>query len=635
MTKLHRRLPVGAELTPKGVHFRVWAPGHKNVEVLFHGNGAIEPVEMTAEEDGYYSALCKNAGAGTLYRYRLNGSEAYPDPASRYQPEGPHGPSCVVDPAFDWTDQEWQGITREGQIIYEMHIGTYTREGSWAAAAEQLPVLAELGITVVEVMPLADFPGRFGWGYDGVNHFAPTRLYGEPAEMRRFVDRAHALGLGVMLDVVYNHFGPEGNYLAQFSPDYYGTEQSNVWGKEINFDGRNNRPVREFFIANAAYWIDEFHLDGLRFDATHAIFDTSKEHILGSITERAREVAGKRKILLVAENESQEVRCLRPKEEGGFGMDAVWNDDFHHSVHVALTGYHDAYYGEFYGSPQELISTAKWGYLFQGQYYFWQGKRRGSSTIGTSPSCFINYTQNHDQVGNSAWGIRLHELTHPASLRAMTAFLLLSPQTPMLFQGQEFSASSPFLYFSDLSPEISRQVHAGRIEFLKQFTNIDSPEVIVTIDKPYDLDTFIQSRLDLSEREKHHKVYALYRDLIKLRREDPVFSKVFACHVEGAVLGSAGLLLRYFIDGEQRLILINLGRELHLAPAPEPLLAPPEGHGWEVHWTSERVEYGGSGTPQLETERFWRVQGHAAVVLIPVPLGESDDNSNKRRMVKY
>ena len=635
MTKAARKMPVGAELVQKGVHFRVWAPGRNRVEVIFQGEHAGEPLQMTAEDEGYFSAVARDAGAGTLYRYRLDGGDSYPDPASRYQPEGPHGPSCVVDPSFPWTDKEWRGIAREGQIIYEMHIGTYTREGTWAAAAEQLPILAELGITVVEVMPLADFPGRFGWGYDGVNHFAPTRLYGEPAEMRRFVDRAHSLGLGVMLDVVYNHFGPEGNYLAQFSPDYYGVEQSNVWGKEINFDGKNNRPVREFFISNAAYWIEEFHLDGLRFDATHAIFDTSKIHILGEITERARQVAGKRKILLVAENESQEIRCLRPKEEGGYGMDAIWNDDFHHSVHVALTGYHDAYYSEYYGSPQELISLAKWGFLYQGQYYFWQGKRRGSPTIGISPACFINYTQNHDQVGNSAWGIRLHEMTNPSSLRAMIAFLMLSPQTPMLFQGQEFAASSPFLYFSDLNPEASRQVHAGRIEFLKQFTNIDSPEVIVTIDKPYSLDTFIQSRLDLSEREKNHKVYALYRDLIKLRREDPVFRNAHACHMEGAVLGSAGLLLRYFLNGEQRLLLINLGRELHMAPAPEPMLAPPERHSWEVLWTSERVEYGGSGTPKLETDRFWRLQGHAAVVLIPVAIGENDDDSNKRRMVKY
>jgi maltooligosyltrehalose trehalohydrolase len=270
-----------------------------------------------------------------------------------------------------------------------------------------------------------------------------------------------------------------------------------------------------------------------------------------------------------------------------------------------------------------MVSGAKWSYLYQGQHYFWQDKRRGSPTLGISPSCFVNFTQNHDQIGNSAWGIRLHQLTNPASLRAMTALLLLSPQTPMIFQGQEFAASTPFLYFADLSPEVSKLVHAGRIETLKQFTNIDSPEVIDSIDKPYDITTFVQSQLDLSERQRHEKVYALYRDLIKLRREDPVFSKGYACHIEGAVLGPAAFLLRYFLGDQQRLLLINQGRELHLHPAPEPMLAPPEGYRWEVLWTSERLEYGGSGTPKMETDKFWRVQGNAAVALIPAPNGDT------------
>ena len=527
----------------------------------------------------------------------------------------------MIDPNdFTWSDQEWTGVEREGHVIYELHLGTFTMEGTWSAAEEQLPALKELGITLVEVMPVADFPGRFGWGYDGVNHFAPTRLYGTPDDMRRFVDRAHSLGLGVLLDVVYNHFGPEGNYLARYSDFYYGENESD-WGKVMNFDGRQCGPVREFFISNASYWIDEFHLDGLRFDATHAIIDNSDIHILGDITSRVRERAGKRRLLLVAENEEQDYRCLRPREEGGFGMDGVWNDDFHHSAHVALTGYHDAYYSEYFGSPQEMISCAKWSYLYQGQFYFWQGKRRGSPTMGNSPSSYINYIQNHDQIGNSAWGIRIDRLTNPAGLRAMTAVLFLMPQTPMIFQGQEFAASAPFLYFADLSRETSQQVHAGRIDFLKQFTNIDSPEVIDTIDKPYELETFQQSRLDLRERERNGKVYALYRDLIRLRREDPVFSRCYACHMEGAVLGVSGFLLRYFLDDEQRLVLVNLGREQHLVPIPEPLLAPPLGCAWEILWSSEKVEFGGSGTPKLDTEKFWRLQGYATLVLIPVPKG--------------
>ena len=625
MAAPQRRLPIGAEVVPEGVHFRVWAPGHRKVEVVLFGEETGAPVAafaLSAEEEGYFSGTCREARAGSLYRYRLGGGNSFPDPASRFQPEGPHGPSRVVDPAFSWSDREWPGIIREGHVIYEMHIGTYTRAGSWQEAEQQLGALAELGITLVEVMPVADFPGRFGWGYDGVNHFAPTRLYGEPDDMRRFVDRAHVLGLGVLLDVVYNHFGPEGNYLERYSKDYYGAKETD-WGKVMNFDAKHSAPVREFFISNGGYWIDEFHLDGLRFDATHTIVDYSPVHILGEITEAARQAAGARKVLMIAENESQDFRCLRPKEGGGFGMDAVWNDDFHHSAHVSLTGYHDAYYSEYYGSPQEMISSAKWGYLYQGQHYFYQEKRRGSPTIGVSPSCFVNFTQNHDQVGNSAWGIRLDKLTNPAALRAMTALLMLAPQTPMIFQGQEFSASAPFLYFGDLSPEISRQVHDGRIELLKQFTNIDSPEIIDTIDKPYELETFEQSRLDLGERERHGKVYALYRDLIRLRREDPVFSKGYTCHIEGAVLGTSGFLLRYFLgDHQQRLLLINLGRELHLAPVPEPMLAPPLGYDWEILWTSEKLEFGGSGTPKLDTEKFWRLQGNAAVVLAPTANGE-------------
>ncbi|QWV95902.1 malto-oligosyltrehalose trehalohydrolase [Geomonas nitrogeniifigens] len=624
MTATQRRVPIGAETVPGGVHFRVWAPGHREVEVVLEGTPTPQATALSPEEDGYFSGFCSEAKVGSRYRYRLDGADSFPDPASRFQPEGPHGPSLVVDPAsFTWSDEGWPGVEREGQVIYEMHLGTYTMEGTWRTAAEQLPALKELGVTLVEVMPVADFPGRFGWGYDGVNHFAPTRLYGQPDDMRRFVDRAHALGLGVMLDVVYNHFGPEGNYLAHFSEFYYGANESD-WGKVMNFDGRHNAPVREFFIANAAYWIDEFHLDGLRFDATHAIIDNSDIHILGDITRGARESAKGRRLLLVAENEGQDYRCLRPREEGGFGMDAVWNDDFHHSAHVALTGYHDAYYSEYLGSPQEMISCAKWSYLYQGQFYFWQGKRRGSPTLGISPNSYINYIQNHDQIGNSAWGTRIDRLTNPAALRAMTAVLFLLPQTPMIFQGQEFSASAPFLYFADLSSETSQQVHAGRIEFLKQFTNVDSPEVIDTIDKPYELETFQQSRIDLRERERHHKVYALYRDLIRLRREDPVFNRGYACHIEGAVLGRGGFLLRYFLGEEQRLFLVNLGRELHLAPIPEPMLAPPLGCTWEMLWSSEKVEFGGSGTPKLDMEKFWRLQGYAALVLIPVPEGGNE-----------
>ena len=621
MGTLQRKLPIGAEPMPEGgVHFRVWSSRSRKVEVVLEDAGQSgTTVALAAEEGGYFSGVAPTASPGSLYRFRLDNGGLFPDPASRFQPNGPHGPSCVVDPVFSWTDHDWHGVAREGQVLYEMHVGTFTTGGTWNSAAEQLAELADIGITVVEMMPVAEFPGRFGWGYDGVNIFAPTRLYGQPADLRRFVDRAHAVGIGVILDVVYNHFGPEGNYLKQFSDEYYTNNYENEWGEPLNFDGAGSEPVREFYVANATYWIEEFHLDGLRFDATQSMFDRSPRHILACIVERSRKAAGSRSTLMIGENEPQLVHCLRSADQKGFGLDAVWNDDFHHSAHVGLTGYNEAYYSEYLGSPQELISAVKWSYLYQGQRYFWQEKSRGNPTFGLSPCRFINYLESHDQIANSAWGARIHQQSSPGSYRAMTALLLLAPQTPMLFQGQEFAASSPFLYFSDLDPEVARQVRQGRIDFLRQFTNISTPEIIDSLDNPADPATFERSHLDLAERDRHAPAYALHRDLLRLRREDPVFSAAWSGRIEGAVLGPAAFLLRYFAGGDERLLLLNLGRDLRLHPAPEPLLAPPENRRWEIAWTSEKVDYGGSETPELETDTFWLIQGHAAVVLRPVP----------------
>ena len=627
--RIKRKIPIGAELVPEGVHFRVWAPRCRQVEVVIlpmpAGSDADATVfTLAAEEGGYFSGLY-HCPAGTLYRFRLDGGDDFPDPASRFQPEGPHGPSCVVDPGFTWTDQAWPGLKREGQVLYEMHIGTYTSDGTWQAAEQQLSRLRDLGITALEVMPVAEFPGRFGWSYDGVDLFAPTRLYGQPNDFRRFIDTAHSLGLGVILDVVYNHLGPEGNYLRQFSEDYFTDRYETEWGEPVNFDGENAGPVREFFLANARYWIEEFHLDGLRLDATQSIFDASPRHILACIVETARQAAGSRSIFIVGENEPQDVKLLVSPADGGYGLDAVWNDDFHHSAQVALTGYSDAYYSEYVGTPQELISAVKWGYLYQGQHYFWQGKRRGTPTFGIDRSRFVTFIQNHDQIANSAWGTRIHQRTSPGSYRAITALLLLAPGTPMLFQGQEFAASSPFLYFADLSKDVARLVRKGRVEFLKQFTNIASPEVVDSLDNPSSLATFERSRLHLLERERHHGAYNLHRDLIRLRKQDAVFSAASTSGVEGAVMGHEGFLLRFFGDETDRLLLVNLGRDLRLCPAPEPLLAPPYGSRWEVLWSSENPLYGGSGTPELETHQYWRIPGHAAVVLHPVPHGDSHE----------
>ncbi|HZI17417.1 MAG TPA: malto-oligosyltrehalose trehalohydrolase [Pyrinomonadaceae bacterium] len=640
-----RRLPVGAEPRPGGVDFRVWAPKRRRVEVLIEDGGTREGFDLKEEGGGYFSGTVSAARAGSLYRFRLDGGDSYlyPDPASRFQPEGPHGPSQVVDPArFDWTDAGWRGRSLAGQVIYEMHVGTFTREGTWAAAARELPALADLGVTVVEMMPVSDFTGRFGWGYDGVNLFAPTRLYGTPDDLRRFVDEAHRHGLAVILDVVYNHFGPDGNYLDQFSDDYTTDRYPNEWGEAINFDGPRSAPVREYFVMNAGYWVEEFHFDGLRLDATQQIFDSSRTHVLVEIGRRVREAARGRATVVVSENEPQQTHLVRPVERGGYGLDGLWNDDFHHTAVVALTGRNEAYYTDHSGTPQEFVSAMKYGYLYQGQHYRWQGKRRGTPAFDLPPEAFINFIENHDQVANSARGERLHRLTSPARLRAMTALLLLGPATPMLFQGQEFASSAPFLFFADHEPELAAKVASGRAEFLSQLPSVHTPEVRARLAAPHDGETFERCKLDHSERGSesdtargsegdtgrsfHRQVYELHRDLLRLRREDSVFSARRRVRLDGAVLGPDAFVLRFFADdGRDRLLVVNFGRDLRLAVVPEPLLAPPAGTLWRVLWSSESVAYGGHGTPPLESEDGWIVRGDAAVALAPRPAEDGPD----------
>lgn len=629
----HRRLPVGAEVGPEGdVHFRVWAACRQRVDVVLEGGPQETPYALPlavalapeAEAPGYFSALVPTAGAGTLYRYRLDGDPGlYPDPASRFQPSGPHGPSQVIDPGtFQWTDSAWPGVPLAGQVIYEMHLGTFTPEGTWAAASRELPELAEMGITLIELMPVAAFPGRFGWGYDGVNLFAPTQLYGSPDDGRRFVDRAHALGLGVILDVVYNHLGPDGNYLRQFSTDYFTERYTTDWGTAINFDGEHAGPVREFFLANAGYWIDEFHCDGLRFDATQNIYDTSADHILAALARRVRHAARGRATFLVAENEPQHTKLVRPPAQGGYGLDALWNDDFHHSAMVALTGRNEAYYTDYGGTPQEFISACKWGYLYQGQHYAWQQQRRGTLAFGLPPATFVTFFQNHDQIANTGRGLRCHLLSSPGRYRALTAVLLLGPGTPMLFQGQEFAASSPFFYFADFPEALASLVCQGRVAFLTQFRSLNDPAIQAYLPPPDDPHTFERSKLDLSERQSHAEIYALHRDLLRLRRQDPVLCAAQRPGgMDGAVLALEAFVLRFFSErGNDRLLIVNLGRDLHLTHAPEPLLAPPEAQRWQTLWSSEEPRYGGGGTAPLETAHHWQLPGHAAVLLWPVPV---------------
>jgi maltooligosyltrehalose trehalohydrolase len=586
------------------------------------------PIPLAPEPDGYFSGTARDVNPGTLYRIRLNGRNLFPDPASRCQPEGPHGPSRVVDPgSFPWTDAAWPGSSLRGQVVYELHVGTFTPEGSLDAARRQLPELADLGITLIELMPLADFPGRFGWGYDGVGLWAPTCLYGGPDALRAFVNAAHAAGIGVILDVVYNHLGPDGNYLTQFSPAYFSSRYDNEWGDALNFDGPGSGPVREYFVSNAAYWIEEYHLDGLRLDATQQIFDTSPVHVVRELVEAARRAAGARSIVIVVENEEQRTGFARPPEAGGYGGDALWNDDFHHTACVALTGRNEAYYTDYLGAPQELISAVRFGFLYQGQRYKWQKKRRGTPALDFRPEQFVNYIENHDQVANSGRGERLGRRTSPGRLRAMTTLLLLSPGTPMLFQGQEFAASAPFLFFADHHPELARAVRRGRHEFLSQFRSLARPEMEPLLEDPGDLSAFSRSRLDLGERRAHEPVYRMHKDLLRLRRTDPVFSAQI--RPEGAVLGPEAFLLRFpGRQGNDRLLIVNLGRDLHLDPAPEPLLAPSEGTAWETLFSTEDPCYGGSGTFPPDSGENWRIPGHAAVVLEPRIVPDAPNGGN-------
>jgi maltooligosyltrehalose trehalohydrolase len=613
-----RRFPVGAEPGADGVSFRVWAPRARHVEVVLEaGRGAGVCAKLSADDEGYFAGEVPDAATGTRYRFRLDGAEQlYPDPASRFQPEGPHGASEVINPqSYRWTDLGWCGVPLEGQVIYELHLGTFTPEGTWAAAARELPELAETGLTVIEVMPVADFPGRFGWGYDGVCLFAPTRLYGAPDDFRRFVDAAHGLGLGVILDVVYNHLGPDGNYLRAFSDHYFTDRYQTEWGEALNFDGAHSAPVREFFATNAAYWIEEYHLDGLRLDATHAIVDRSPEHIVAAVARRVREAAGSRRTIVVAENEPQDTALVRPAEHGGCGIDALWNDDYHHSALVALTGRREAYYSDHRGAPQEFVAALKWGYLFQGQRYAWQGKPRGTPALDLPPARFVTFLENHDQVANSARGDRLHRLTSPGRMRALTALTLLAPGTPMLFQGQEFAATSPFLYFADHEPGLAAKVRDGRREFLRQFPSLAALDPSLLPD-PADPETFRRSRLDPRERERNAAACALHRDLLRLRRSDAVFRQQRRGGLDGAVLEERAFVLRFFGGGgDDRLLLVNLGAELRLEGAPEPLLAPPHGRAWEVIWSSEEARYGGGGVPAPTTEGGWRIPAEALVVL--------------------
>lgn len=628
MTALNRKLSQGAEVNPDGVSFRIYAPEHSRVELVLLGRGQV--LAMEQEPDGFWSLFLPEVKERERYFYRVDGqSTNLPDPCARYLPEGPHGPAEVVDPStFIWSDHEWRGLPAVEQVIYELHVGTFSPEGNWAGLEAKLPWLADLGITTLEIMPVAEFDGRFNWGYDGVSWFAPTRLYGTPDGFRRVVDRAHQLHLSVILDVVYNHFGPSGDYTARFS-SYYASKQKTEWGTGLNYDGNHAEAMRSLVTDNAAYWIDEFHLDGLRLDATQAIIDRSPDHIISALARAAR-LAGKgRQIFLVGENERQDARLLRPHSEAAAGsdLDALWNDDFHHSGRVALTGRRQAYLSDYFGHASEWTTVAKTGFLYQGQYSRWQGVPRGHAT-GTLPAtAFVSFLENHDQVANSLWGRRLWQQSSPAQHRAMTGLLLLGPWLPLLFQGQEWNSTAQFLFFADHEGELAQLAKKGRAEFLSQFPGCAShPELLVDPSVPQALEA---SRLRWAETQlpPHAEAVALHRDLLRLRRSDPTLAlcRQGTGRIDASALGPSCGLVRYFGDpGAQgagdRLLLVNLGVGIDLDRITDPLLAPPVHHDrWAMLWYSEDPRYGGHGCAQPNApEGRWAIPGCATALLAPV-----------------
>ncbi len=515
-------LPIGAQVTPQGVRFRVWAPAAQEVAVALFVDGRTETThQLTPAGGGYWQTEVPGIGAGARYAYSIDGDDPRPDPASRWQPDGVHGPSAVVDPsAFRWSDAAWQGIPRDDLVIYEVHVGTATDEGTFEALIPKLPYFKDLGVTALEIMPIGDFPGHRNWGYDGVDLYAPANSYGGPEGFKRLVDADHAQGLAIILDVVYNHFGPDGNYLRVFSSSYFTDRHHTPWGDALNLDGPGSEAVRAFLIDNALHWAHEYHVDGLRLDATHALIDDSPVHFLQQLTDTLRSsLAEGRHFVITAEDERNDARLGRPTSQGGYGIDAIWADDFHHETRIALTGEQSGYYADYTGSTADLASTIRDGWFYQGQYSATNKHNRGTKPQALDLPQFVYCIQNHDQVGNRPLGDRLNHVVEPEAYRALSALLLLVPQTLLLFQGQEWAASTPFMYFTDHNPELGKLVTEGRRNEFEGFwreTHIEVPD-------PQAPETFERSKLqwDEIEQPQHTDTLELYRDLIRMRRTHP------------------------------------------------------------------------------------------------------------------
>jgi maltooligosyltrehalose trehalohydrolase len=612
------QLPIGAQVTETGTRFRVWAPTAAQVEVvLFHGDSASARHLLAREAHGYWSAHLESIDAGARYAFSVDGGDLRPDPASRSQPDGVHAPSEVVDPlAFRWTDDAWRGVPLDDMVIYELHVGTAMPAGTFDALIEKLPYFCELGVTALELMPVAAFPGRRNWGYDGVDLYAPAPCYGGPTAMKRLVDAAHAHGLAVLLDVVYNHFGPDGNYLRTFSPYYFSDLHRTPWGEALNLDGPNSGAVRDFLINNALYWAHEYHIDGLRLDATHALIDGGTQHLLQQMTVAVRaSLPNDRRFVITAEDERNDARLLQPAEQDGYGLDAVWSDDFHHQARVALTGEQHGYFGYYTGSVADLAQTIRDGWFEQGL----RSNRHGHAQAhGTGPQAFgyeqfVFCIQNHDQVGNRPVGERLHHAVDGAAYRALSALLLLLPETPLLFGGQEWAASTPFLFFTDHPPALGKLVTEGRRREFAYFLT----ETGIVVPDPQAEATFERSKLRWDELEQpaHAATLALYRDLLRLRRTQGALRRLDRAGMQVTPLGEHAFVLRR--DGsashDTLLAIVNLG-----ATAADLSINPPASAAYTVLLDTNAAQYGGTAPAQLAQGNgdTLRVQMHTAGVVV-------------------
>jgi maltooligosyltrehalose trehalohydrolase len=584
----------GADVVQRGVRYRTWSQHRRVDAAIVDDSGEIlRTMPLEPEGDGYFSTIDEQGRAGDLYRYRLGGGDDWPDPASRWQPFGVHGASMVIDPdGFGWSDQEWTAPGFNQLVIYELHVGTFTPEGTFRAAISKLQHVASLGVNAIEIMPIADFPGERNWGYDGVMLYAPARVYGNPNDLRALVDAAHAHGLAVILDVVYNHLGPDGNYVGVYHPGYFNPEHKTPWGDAFNLE---LPPVRSLFAENPAYWMREFHVDGFRLDATHEIYDPSPRHLLSEIAERVHENGG----FVTAEDERNEPQLLLPTERCGMGFDGCWADDFHHVIRVMLTREREGYYRNFHGTPAELAETLAHGWLFRGQHDTAEGERRGGDTTELRPEQFVYCISNHDQVGNRAFGERLGHIAGAAAYRAASALLCLVPQTPLLFMGQEWSASTAFQYFTDHSDELGRSVTKGRRHEFRHFAAFADPESLTSIPDPQAERTFRNSKLRWDEvPEQHHQqVLQLYRDFLHLRRTHPAFRDRSRANYRVDLLEHGIVALLVGLLSERRCVVLVDLIGGHNAPRLHDSVFPLNERGqWRHLLSSNEDRFGGTGT---------------------------------------